>query len=64
MIFKIINFTGLLAGVSLLITFVTGIFHVFPLHIIFGFITATLGFTHFGIILYKNWKIKKRLPIS
>ncbi len=45
----------------MLLTFAAGIFHVFPFHIVIAFITLGFGLVHFGLIAYKNWKIKKRV---
>ena len=61
MLFKLINIAGMLAGIALLATFACGALHIFPLHIILGFTTVALGLAHFGLIMYKNWKIRKRV---
>ena len=59
MLFRLINIAGILTGISLLVTFAAGVFHIFPFHIVSAYITLSLGLTHFGLITYKNWKIRR-----
>jgi len=59
MLFKAITFTGILAGIALLWTATSGVLHMeIELHERSAQATVALGVLHFGLITYKNWKIK------
>lgn len=58
-IYKIMVYCGIIAFVSLILAFLYGIFEWnFHVHKILGIIAVSAAMAHFGLFLYKSFKIK------
>lgn len=58
-VYKLINYSGAAAAISLVATFALGItkFDI-EMHEAFGIATLALALTHAGLVVYKNLRIK------
>lgn len=57
-IFRLINYTGLLAFIALLVAIFAVILEFYQIHKIAGMVMVVFACLHGGLVLYKNIKIK------